>query len=150
MQRTIPRLLVAAALGLAAPLAGQERAQVFRGATLLPISSAPIPGGVLVVQGGKIVAVGGPGTAVPAGAEVHDLTGKTVMPGLVDTHSHIGGGDGGDQSAPLHPAVRILDTIDPRNPGIRRARAGGVTTVNVMPGSGLLMSGQTAYLKLRD
>lgn len=149
MKRTIPRLLLLAAAGMAAPLAAQERAQVFRGATLLPIASAPIPDGVLVVEGGKIVAVGGPGTAVPEGAEVHDVSGRTIMPGLVDTHSHIGG-DGGDQSAPLHPAVRILDTIDPRDAGIRRARAGGVTTVNVMPGSGLLMSGQTAYLKLRD
>ena len=120
-----------------------------RGATLLPISSAPIADGVLVVRGGRIVAVGGPDTPVPAGAEVHDVSGKVVMPGLVDTHSHVGGGDGGDQSAPLHPAVRILDTIDPQNPGIRRARSGGVTTVNVMPGSRLLMSGQAVYMELR-
>ena len=150
MKRTFPRLLLMAALAASAPLAAQERAHVFRGATLLPIASAPIADGVLVVRGGRIVAVGGPDTPVPAGAEVHDVSGKTIMPGLVDTHSHIGGGDGGDQSAPLHPAVRILDTIDPRNPGIRRARSGGVTTVNVMPGSGLLMSGQTVYMKLRD
>jgi imidazolonepropionase-like amidohydrolase len=150
MKRKIPRLLLLAALAASAPLAAQERAHVFRGATLLPIASAPIANGVLVVRGGKIVAVGGPDTPVPAGAEVHDVAGKTIMPGLVDTHSHIGGGDGGDQSAPLHPAVRILDTIDPQNPGIRRARSGGVTTVNVMPGSGLLMSGQTVYMKLRD
>ena len=150
MKRTTPRLLVLAVLGMATPLAAQERAHVFRGATLLPIASTPIQNGVLVVRGGKIVAVGGPDTPVPAGAELHDVSGKTIMPGLVDTHSHVGGGDGGDQSAPLHPAVRILDTIDPQNPGIKRARSGGVTTVNVMPGSGLLMSGQTVYMKLRD
>jgi imidazolonepropionase-like amidohydrolase len=150
MKRTFVRTLMLAAAAWSVPLAAQERDQVFRGATLVPIASAPIPDGVLVVRGGKIVAVGGPDTPIPAGAEVHDASGKVIMPGLVDTHSHIGGGDGGDQSAPLHPAVRILDTIDPRNPGIRRARAGGITTVNVMPGSGLLMSGQTAYLKLRD
>lgn len=150
MKRTFERIALLVAVGWAVPLGAQERAQVFRGATLLPIASAPIPDGVLVVRGGKIVAVGGAATPVPAGAEVHDVSGRVIMPGLVDTHSHIGGGDGGDQSAPLHPSVRILDTIDPRNPGIRRARAGGVTTVNVMPGSGLLMSGQTVYLKLRD
>ncbi|HEX2091019.1 MAG TPA: amidohydrolase family protein [Longimicrobiaceae bacterium] len=149
MKRTLVPLLLLAA-GVAVPLAAQERAQVFRGATLIPVASAPIPNGILVVQGGKIVAVGGADTPVPADAEVHDVSGRTIMPGLVDTHSHIGGGDGGDQSAPLHPSVRILDTIDPRDDGILRARAGGVTTVNVMPGSGLLMSGQTAYLKLRD
>ncbi len=71
------------------------------------------------------------------------------MPGLVDPHSHIGGGDGGDSSANLHPDVRILDAIDPRSDTIRRTLAGGVTTANVMPGSGLLMSGQTIYIKLK-
>jgi imidazolonepropionase-like amidohydrolase len=141
----------AVALALAAaPLAAQERPVAFRGATILPIVGAPIQDGVLVVQGGKIVAVGGADTPVPQGAEVVDAAGRTIMPGLVDTHSHIGGGDGGDRSAPLHPAVRVLDAIDARDDGIQKAQAGGVTTVNVMPGSGLLMSGQTVYLKLRD
>jgi len=106
---------------------------------------------VLVVQGGKIVAVGREGAVrIPNGAEVHDVTGKVIMPGLVDTHSHIGGGDGGDRSSPIHGDVRILDAIDVRDDGIQKAQAGGITTVNVMPGSGHLMSGQTAYLKLRD
>jgi imidazolonepropionase-like amidohydrolase len=88
--------------------------------------------------------------AIPAGAEVRDMTGFVIMPGLVDTHSHVGRGDGGDRSAPMQPAIRILDAIDVRDPGIRKARAGGITTANVMPGSGLLISGQTAYLKFRD
>jgi len=139
------------ALAAAPPLAGQERVQVFRGAKIIPITSAPIDGGVLVVQGGKIVAVGREGAVrIPNGAEVHDMTGKVIMPGLVDTHSHIGGGDGGDRSSPIHGDVRILDAIDVRDDGIQKAQAGGITTVNVMPGSGHLMSGQTAYLKLRD
>ena len=150
MKRTFERAALAAALGLALPLAAQERPHAFRGATLIPISSAPIQNGVLVVRGGKIVAVGGAGTPVPSDAVVHDVSGKVIMPGLVDTHSHIGGGDGGDRSAPIHPSVRILDAIDARDDGIQKAQAGGITTVNVMPGSGHLMSGQTVYLKLRD
>jgi len=150
MKRTFERAALVAALGLAVPLAAQERPHAFRGATLYPISSAPIQDGVLVVRGGKIVAVGGPGTAIPSDAVVHDVSGKVIMPGLVDTHSHIGGGDGGDRSAALHPSVRILDAIDARDDGFQKAQAGGITTVNVMPGSGLLMSGQTAYLKVRD
>ncbi len=149
MRRTLFAALAATLAG-AVPLAAQERPHVFRGATILPITGAPIASGVLVVQNGRITAVGDASTPVPAGAEVHDVAGKTIMPGLVDTHSHIGGGDGGDRSAPMHPSVRILDTLDPRDDGVLKARAGGVTTVNVMPGSGLLMSGQTAYLKLRD
>jgi imidazolonepropionase-like amidohydrolase len=149
MLRTLSVALLAAAAA-ALPAGAQEQPHAFRGATILPISGAPIQNGVLVVQGGKITAVGGPETAIPAGAVVHDAAGKTIMPGLVDTHSHIGNGDGGDRSGPMHPSVRILDAIDARDEGIQKAQAGGITTVNVMPGSGHLMSGQTAYLKLRD
>ena len=147
--RPLAFALVAAAL-VVSPAAAQEAPHAFRGATLIPIAGEPIANGVLVVQGGRITAVGGPETAIPADAVVHDATGKTIMPGLVDTHSHIGGGDGGDRSSPMHPSVRILDAIDARDDGIQKAQAGGVTTVNVMPGSAHLMSGQTAYLKLRD
>jgi imidazolonepropionase-like amidohydrolase len=72
------------------------------------------------------------------------------MPGLIDSHSHIGGGSGADGSGPIQPDVRILDSFNPRDTGLKRALAGGITTVNVMPGSGHLLSGQTLYLKLRD
>ena len=128
----------------------QERAQAFVGAQIIPITGAPIQNGVLLVSRGKIVAVGARGqVTIPADAEVHDVTGKVIMPGLVDTHSHIGNGAGGDNSSPIQPDVRILDSIDVRAPSMMRARAGGITTVNVLPGSGHLSSGQTLYLKLR-
>ncbi|MPZ17760.1 MAG: amidohydrolase family protein [Luteitalea sp.] len=128
----------------------QEAPQAFLNARIIPISGPVIERGVLVVQDAKILAVGPASSVqVPSGAKRHDLDGKTIMPGLVDTHSHIGGGSGGDRSAPIQPDVRILDAIDVRNTGIRRAQAGGITTVNVMPGSGHLLSGQTVYLKLR-
>ncbi|MDX2194476.1 MAG: amidohydrolase family protein [Gemmatimonadales bacterium] len=144
----LPKAL-ALLLALAAPAAAQVRA--FTGARILPVSGPPIDDGVLVTDGARIVAVGRAGAVrVPAGAEEVRLAGKVLLPGLVDTHSHIGQGDGGDASAPMHPDVRVLDAIDVRSDNIRRARAGGITTVNVMPGSGLLLSGQTAYLKLRD
>lgn len=122
----------------------------FVGARIIPIAGAEIADGVLLVGGGKIVAVGPrSAVAVPAGAAVHDLAGRVVLPGLVDTHSHIGGGSGADRAAPIQPEVRILDSIDVRDSDFARARAGGITTVNVMPGSGHLLSGQTIYLKLR-
>jgi imidazolonepropionase-like amidohydrolase len=131
--------------------AAQDRPQAYVGAQILPISGPAIPDGVLIVKGGKIVAVGSKGSvAVPTGAEVHDVTGKVIMPGIIDTHSHIGGGSGGDSSGPIQPDVRILDSINPRDTGFKRALAGGITTVNVMPGSGHLSSGQTLYLKIRD
>jgi imidazolonepropionase-like amidohydrolase len=78
------------------------------------------------------------------------VKGKVIMPGLVDSHSHIGGGQGADPSGPAQPEVRILDALDVRSASIQKAQAGGITTVNVMPGSGHLISGQTLYLKLRD
>jgi imidazolonepropionase-like amidohydrolase len=134
-----------------APLLAQEEAHAFTGARILPIGAPAIERGVLVTRGERIVAVGAEGSVeIPGDATVHDISGKVLMPGLVDTHSHIGGGDGGDQSAALHPDVRIMDAIDARDERIRTARSGGLTTVNVMPGSGHLMSGQTAYIKLRD
>lgn len=134
--------------GAAQAQAAAGKAYAFTNARILPIAGAPIERGTLVVQGGKIVAVGA-GVAVPAGAEKIDLNGKTIMPGLVDTHSHIGGGSGGDSSSPIQPDVRVWDTVDVSNSSLKRARAGGVTTVNIMPGSGHLSSGQTIYLKLR-
>lgn len=128
-----------------------QNVTVFKGAKIIPISSKPIEQGILVIEDKKIKAVG---TAdeieVPDDAEVVDATGKVIMPGLVDSHSHIGEGDGGDRSAALHPDVRILDAINPRSDSFKKALAGGITSVNVMPGSGHLMSGKTVYLKLRD
>jgi imidazolonepropionase-like amidohydrolase len=139
------------ALSLSAgPAAAQSSTHAFTNARILSIAGAPIDKGTLVVRDGKIVAVGPAGSVpLPPDAETHDLGGKLVMPGLVDTHSHIGGVAGGDGSAPLQPDVRVLDSLDVRSTGLRRAQAGGLTTVNVMPGSGHLLSGQTLYLKLR-
>jgi len=130
--------------------AAQQQTHVFQGAEILPVSGDPIPNGVLVVKNGKIESVGPDGSvSVPSGAVVINASGKVIMPGLVDPHSHIGEGDGGDRSAAMHPDVRIMDTIDPRSDTFKKALAGGITSVNVMPGSGHLMSGQTVYLKLR-
>lgn len=127
-----------------------EKTQAFVGAQIIPINGPPIANGVMVVSRGKIEAVGArSATTIPAGAKVIDATGKFIMPGLVDTHSHIGGGSGGDSSGPIQPETRILDSINVRDTSLHRARAGGITTVNVMPGSGHLSSGQTLYLKVR-
>lgn len=131
--------------------AGQEKPQAFVGATIIPIVGQPITDGVLIIQNGKIVSIGARNAVkIPAGTETFDASGKFIMPGLVDTHSHIGGGAGADNSSPIQPDVRILDAIDVLDDSILRARAGGITTVNVMPGSGHLVSGQTIYIKLRD
>lgn len=122
-----------------------------RAGVILPIVGPEIKNGVLLIQGGNIVAVGpADRVKIPAGAEVVDATGKVIMPGLVDSHSHIADAEWNDKASPIQGDVRILDALNPFADGVKRARAGGITTVNILPGSGHLMSGQTAYIKLRD
>ena len=143
------RGIAAAVILFAATAADAQTTRAFINARIIPITGAPIEKGTLLVRDGRIAEIGA-NVTIPGGAEKVDLAGRTVMPGLVDTHSHIASPSGGDASAPIQPDVRVLDSINVRSSGIQRAQAGGITTVNVMPGSGHLLSGQTLYLKLRD
>ncbi len=145
------RRIAVLSLCACASLWAQSRSIAFTGARVIPIAGPEIPSGVVVVQNGRILAVGPVGsTPIPNDAQKVDTTGKVIMPGLVDSHSHIGGPEGGDSSAPLQPEARVLDSVNVRAASIRKAQAGGITTSNVMSGSGHLLSGQTLYLKLRD
>lgn len=141
--------VLAGLLANSAPAHAQERPVAITRATIHTMTGPTLQDATLVVHRGKIVAVGKDVT-VPAGAEVRDGAGLVIMPGIVDTHSHIGQVAGADRSSPIQPDVRAMDSINPKDSSIAKARAGGVTTANVMPGSGFLMSGQTLYLKLRD
>lgn len=131
----------------------------FVGGEVRTVSHGTVTSGTVLVEDGRIVAVGAAGEVdVPADARVRDVRGKVLIPGLVDTHSHIGvyprpavpaHRDGNDMSKPVQPQLRALDGIWPDDAGIRMAAAGGITTANIMPGSGTVVSGQTAYVKLR-
>jgi imidazolonepropionase-like amidohydrolase len=124
---------------------------VFTGARIIPIAGEPIDDGVLVIEDGRIRAVGASGRVrIPRGAEIHDASGKVIMPGFVDSHSHIGEVAGGDSSSPIQPEARVLDSINVRDAGFKRSLAGGITTTHLMSGSGHLISGQSLYVKLRD
>jgi imidazolonepropionase-like amidohydrolase len=132
------------------PAFGQDHPIAFIGARIIPVVGREVERGALVVSGGHIVSVGDEiAAAVPPDAELIDVSGYWIMPGLIDTHSHIGGVGGADGSNPIQPEVRVWESINVRAPGFRRAVAGGITTVNLMPGSGHLCSGQTIYAKLR-
>ena len=154
MTTHLPRLALATMLGswlLAAPGVAREPAIALVGARIIPISGPEIPDGVLIIEDDRIQSVGpSDRVKVPKDAVIVNAQGKVIMPGLVDTHSHVGGGWGADGSAPIQPDARVLDSIDCRSAGFQRAQAGGLTTLNVMPGSGHLMSGQTLYLKTKD
>ena len=141
---------VALVVLLALDVSSQERPHAFVGATIIPIEGEEIDNGILIVHRGRVSAIGAAGDVeIPADAVRRDVPGKTIMPGLICTHSHIGGFGGADGSAPIQPGVRIYDSLNVHDAGFRRAVAGGLTTLNIMPGSGHLMSGQTVYVKLR-
>ncbi|MHC4821077.1 MAG: amidohydrolase [Planctomycetota bacterium] len=118
-----------------------------------------IEDGVVVVRDGKITAVGERADVeVPGNIPVFDAGGRTLLPGIIDTHSHMGvyswpGGDahadGNEATDPITPEVRALDSVNAEDPAFALARAGGVTTVMVLPGSANLIGGQAATLKLR-
>jgi imidazolonepropionase-like amidohydrolase len=152
-------VLALAAFAFVQRAGSQSDVVAVRGAKIYLVSGAPIERGVLIVRGGKIDAVG-PESAVsiPQGARLIDASGKVIIPGIVDSHSHIGIGprpavpaneDVNEGTGPIQPGLRAMDAIYPADPGIRMALAGGITTANIMPGSGNVIGGQTAYVKLR-
>lgn len=135
-------------LCLSVKVIAQNSPIVFTGGLIYPVSGDSIPDGRMIVHQGKIIAIGSStSVAIPANAQLIDVKGKVLIPGLVDTHSHIGGGSGADGSAAIQPDVRILDAVNPLDDSFMRARSGGITTLNIMPGSGHLLSGQTIYVK---
>jgi imidazolonepropionase-like amidohydrolase len=126
------------------------------GARIVPVTGDAIDGGTILIDAGKIVAVGGPGLEVPADADVVDAAGKWVLPGFIDAHAHVGvheeaegwaGSDTNEMTRPVTADVRALDAINPADQGFRDAIGGGVLAVNVNPGSGNPIGGQTAAVK---
>lgn len=131
---------------------------VIRNATLMLATGRTIARGSLVLDKGKIAAVlEGDAPPLP-GAVVIDGTGKFVTPGLIDTHSHLGvypmpgadaHSDGNEMVGPVTPQAQAADAFWPQDPGIQRAVAGGVTAIQVLPGSGNLIGGRAVTVKLR-
>jgi imidazolonepropionase-like amidohydrolase len=126
------------------------------GGRVVPIEGEPLDGGTVLLAGGKIAAVEGPGFVVPDGVDVVDATGKWVLPGFIDAHAHAGvheeaegwaGQDTNERTSPVTAQVRALDGINPADLGLRDAITGGVLAVNVNPGSANPIGGQTAAIK---
>jgi imidazolonepropionase-like amidohydrolase len=132
-----------------------------RGARLLTVVNGEIANGALVVKDGKILAVGpAADVKVPPDAKIVEAAGRTITPGLVDAHSHLGlGASGGETednegSDPVTPQLRVIDSIHPEGMAPDRnqflnAVSEGVTTVIARPGSGNVIGGQSAAIKLR-
>jgi imidazolonepropionase-like amidohydrolase len=122
---------------------------VIRNATILTVSHGTMEQGDILIQDGKIAALG-TSVKAPADALVIDATGEFVMPGIIDCHSHIAI-DGGvnEGSVSVSSMANIADVLDSDDSAIFRDLAGGVTTANVLHGSANPIGGQTLVIKLR-
>ncbi len=127
------------------------------GGRVAPIVGPDIPGGTVLIENGRIFAVGAAdAVAVPDGAQVVDAAGSWVLPGFIEAHGHVGvseeaegwaGEDTNEMTEPVTAHVRAIDAINPADMGFRDAISGGVLAVNVNPGSGNPIGGQTVALK---
>ncbi|HLW79595.1 MAG TPA: amidohydrolase [Terriglobia bacterium] len=159
MLRSLTKPLSLAAFVLAAAAAGSpgaDRAVVIKDATVLTMAGSTIEDGTVVIENGKITAVG-KDVAAPAGAEIIEARREYVLPGLVDPHSHLGvyalpelpaNSDGNEMTGDVEAQVRSEDSINTDDPEIARAVSGGVTTVQVLPGSGNNIGGWATIVKL--
>jgi imidazolonepropionase-like amidohydrolase len=128
-----------------------------RGGKLLTISHGEIENGVLVMQNGKIIAVGGPSTAIPRDAKVIDVTGMTVYPGLIDSETHLGlteisadqsTNDQLEASDEIMPHMHVYDAFHAESALIPVARINGITNAVVAPGAGDTLPGQDSFIQL--
>jgi imidazolonepropionase-like amidohydrolase len=129
---------------------------LIRNATIMTATGQEIQSGSILFREGRIVAVGATVEA-PADAVVVDGTGKWVTPGVIDTHSHIGvyaapgtqaESDGNEATNPVTAEVWAEHSFWPQDPQIPLAIAGGVTTIQALPGSANLIGGRSAVMKL--
>jgi imidazolonepropionase-like amidohydrolase len=121
------------------------------GATVFDGADRRIDNGVVVITDGRVSAIGGPDTPVPAGYAIVDARGRFVTPGVIDVHSHLGVypapgvtgmSDGNEATSPNTAQVWAEHSIWPQDPGFNTARAGGVTTLGILPGSANLFGGR--------
>ncbi|MFO8059749.1 MAG: amidohydrolase [Bacillota bacterium] len=118
--------------------------RAYTGARFYPVDDPVIDGGVMLVEDGKIAEIGRD-VRVPEGVQAVDLTGRVVLPGLVDAHSHVGiwgdgegavSNDGNEGPGPITADVSALDAANPEQTSFASCREGGITTVQIPPGSG--------------
>ena len=133
-----------------------SRATVIRNVNILTAAGPTIRGGALFIRDGKVVAVGATVDA-PADALVIDGQGKWVTPGMIDDHSHLGvyaapgveaNSDGNEATNPVTAYVWAEHSVWPQDPQFPRNLAGGVTTLQVLPGSANLIGGRSVVLKV--
>ena len=151
-----PKSKPAAAATASAPAVGNETIAL-KGGKLLTITHGVIENGVVVMQNGRITAVGGAGTAIPSGAKVVDVTGMTVYPGLIDSETHLGlteisaermTNDQIEMSDEIMPHMHVYDAFHAETTLIPVTRLNGITNAIVAPASGDTLPGQDSFIQL--
>ena len=121
---------------------------LIKNATVLTVTKGTLESTDVLLQNGKIAQIGR-NIAAPAGAQVIDASGKFVMPGIIDPHSHMMSDAVNEGSLSVTSMVRIRDVLNPTAINVYRGLAGGVTTINVLHGSANTIGGQNATVKLK-
>jgi imidazolonepropionase-like amidohydrolase len=135
--------------------AGAAPATLIRGATVLTGTGTRLDNADVLITNGRIEAVG-PNLSVPAGAQVIDASGRWVTPGIIDVHSHLGvyaspgvnaSSDGNEATDPVTANVWAEHGVWPQDPGFQTALEGGITSLQILPGSANLIGGRGVTLK---
>ncbi|MHC4085275.1 MAG: amidohydrolase family protein [Planctomycetota bacterium] len=137
--------LLVCTLSVPTVMAEESSVVAVKAGTIIPVTSAPIQGGIVLIRDGKIEAVG-KDLKIPDGAEVIDATDKVIIPGLIDAFTTLAERSRDDEES-VTPDIRAKDAFDFYGK-YQRLLAGGVTTVYVSPGQRRLISGMGAVVKL--
>jgi len=122
---------------------------VLKNGTVITVTGETLKNATILVKKGKIAAIG-KDLEVPSGMAEIDITGFYVMPGIIDTHSHIMITEGiNESSQSIVPEVRVKDVVNTSDPSEYRALAGGVTAARLFHGSANVIGGQDAVVKLK-
>jgi imidazolonepropionase-like amidohydrolase len=125
------------------------------GGKVITMAGCPLEAGTVVVDRGKIIGVH-EGVLLPPGAEIFDAAGLIVMPGMIDSHCHVGiveeihreeGDDSNETTGPVTPHLRAIDAVNPMDLGFRDALEGGITTLVTGPGSANIIGGEMVAMK---
>ena len=121
---------------------------LIKGASVMTASHGTLDNADVLIRDGKIAAVG-TGLQAPRGARIVDGTGTYVTPGIIDSHSHIAADAINEGAVNVSAMVSIRDVLNPTDPSVYRALAGGVTIANIYHGSANPIGGGSAVLKLK-
>jgi imidazolonepropionase-like amidohydrolase len=145
---TAVMLAAATAAGAQQAVSSSTGSTLIKNATILTVTKGTLEGTDMLVQNGKIAQLG-KNIAAPAGARVIDASGKYVLPGIIDPHSHMMADGINEGSLSVTSMVRIRDVLNPTAVNVYRALAGGVTAINILHGSANTIGGQNATVKLK-